>query len=141
MDWLDRIALSGRRYERLRSVITGSTGHHLGEVLQVFRHKTIFELEVRAVGELPRKSQHKLGRPLSLVDAVAEIDGSAGSSFEILATAPSGDYARVRIISHPAGGSVSMLVGERLPEHHLLDDRLMEELHTSHLRWNPRRSS
>ena len=141
MDWQDRLALFGRRYEPRRSGITASAGHHLGEVLLAFRRKTILELEVRAAGEPARRQRHRTGAPISLVDAVAAIHGGAGSFFEILETAPSGDFSRVKIISRPGGGELSMLVGERMPEHHSPDDALLEELHHGTLRWDLRRTT
>lgn len=141
MDWFDKLALLGRRYERRRSVITGSTGLELGEVLLVFRSKTILELDIRAAGEPARSRQHRVGSPISLVDGLAEIHGGSGSSFEVMETAPSGDHSRVKIISRPAGGELSMLVAERLPEHHSAEDDLLNAMHDGTLQVDARRST
>jgi len=128
MDLFDRLALASRRYERRRSAITGKTELLLDEVLRLFREKTILELEVRAPGREPSRSSHQLGRPMSLLDAIAELGGSNGNWYELLETPPSGDYTRVRLTAHPAGGSLHMLVGRRAAEHHPAEDALLDTL-------------
>jgi hypothetical protein len=141
VDWFDRLALHGRRYERRRSAVTGSTGLHLAEVLQIFRRKTILEMDVRATGEAERSRRHRVGSPISLVDGLAEIHGGAGSSFEVLETAPSGDFSRVRIVARPGGSELSMLVAERQPEHHASEDQVLDALHDGSLEMDVRRTN
>jgi hypothetical protein len=67
------------------------------------------------------------------VDGLAEIHGGSGSSFEVMETAPSGDFSRARIISRPSGGELSLLVGERRPEHHAVEDDLLTAMHDGSL--------
>jgi hypothetical protein len=114
---------------------------HLGEVLQVFRRKTILELDVRAAGEPERSRKHQVGSPISLVDGLAEIHGGAGSSFEVMETAPSGDFSRVRIVARPGGGELTMLVAERQPEHHATEDQLLDALHNGSFEVDGRQSN
>jgi hypothetical protein len=128
LDLLDRLALFGRRYTPRRSDISGSTQHSLEEVLRVFHGKTILDIETRPSGEDAKRSLHETGRPVSLLDAIASIDRGMADWYEILQTAPSGDYARARVISRPSGGEISMLVGRRQPEHTSREDPVLDSL-------------
>lgn len=130
MDLLDRLALFGRRYTPRRSAITGSTHLTLEEVMRSFHGKTILDMEAKPNGEASRRARHATGRPVSLLDALATIDGGNAEYYEVLQTSPSGDYARARIISRPSGGELTMLVGRRMPEHHDPEDALLNSLHS-----------
>lgn len=130
MDLLDRLALAGRRFERRRSAVTGSTQLSLEEVLRMFKDKTILELDSSPVGKDGSRAQHETGRPVSIVDGIASIMAPDDSWYEVLETAPSGDHARVRITAMPSGGQLSCLIGRKVPEHTVSEDPLLEELRT-----------
>lgn len=128
MDLFDRLALFSRRYQVRRSAIDGLPTLHLQELLRVFHGKTILEMEVRPYGKEPHRLVHQLRRPVSLIDGIAEVGGDGGTSYEVLETAPSGDYAKVRITTQPGGGQLAMLVGRRTPDHAPSEDALLDEL-------------
>jgi hypothetical protein len=46
-------------------------------------------------------------------------------------TAPSGDFAKVKITARPSGRQLSMLVGRRVPEHAPEEDALLDTLRES----------
>jgi hypothetical protein len=71
---------------------------------------------------------HQRGRPVSLIDGVAEIGGDGGNWYEVLETPPSGDYTKVRITAQPAGGQLALLLGRRTPEHAPAEDALLDTL-------------
>ena len=128
MDLLDRLALFGRRYQPRRSAVSGSTRLTLEEVLRIFHGKTILDIETRPSGEGARRALHEAGRPVSLLDAIAAIDAGRAEWYEVHQTAPTGDYARARIVSRPSGGELTMLVGRRQPEHASADDPVLKSL-------------
>jgi hypothetical protein len=127
VDFFDRLALANRKYETRRSALTGKMELALEEVLRAFHGKTIVEMEVRPHGKEPHSMVHQLGRPVSLIDGIAEIS-SGQTWYQVRETAPSGDYAKVRITALPAGGQVAMLVGRRMPDHAPSEDALLSEL-------------
>ncbi len=128
MDLLDRLALAGRRYERRRSAVTGSTELSLEEVLRMFKDKTVLELDSVPSDRHASRVLHETGRPVSILDGVAAITGPDDRWYEVMQTPPSGDLARLRIAAMPSGGHLSCLIGRRLPEHHVTEDPLLEEL-------------
>jgi hypothetical protein len=128
LDLFDRLALFGRRYTPRRSAISGSTQLSLEEVLRIFHGKTILDIETRPTGEGARRALHETGRPVSLLDAIAAVDGGKAEWYEVLQTAPTGDYARARVVSKPSGGELSMLVGRRMPEHTSVEDPVLKSL-------------
>jgi hypothetical protein len=128
VDLFDRLALANRKYERRRSVMTGKPELLLDEVLRHFHGKTILDLDVRPQGREPSRLSHERGRPISLIDAIAEIGGSNGNWYEVMETPPSGDYMKVRITAQPSGGQLSMLLGRRVPEHSPTEDALLDTL-------------
>jgi hypothetical protein len=128
VDLFDRLALASRKFERRRSAVTGSVQLPLDEVLLAFHGKTILEMDIRPAGRGPARFLHERGRPVSLIDGVAEIGGGNNGWYEVMQTAPSGDYTKVRITAHPGGGLLSMLVGRRTPEHHFAEDALFDTL-------------
>ena len=128
MDLLDRLALASRKYQPRRSPVTGSLQLQLEEVLRVFHGKTILDMEVQPPAKEPSRVSHEQARPVSLIDGIAEIGGGEPGWYEVLQTAPSGDYSKVRIVAHPAGGQLSMVVGRRVPEHLPVEDALLDTL-------------
>jgi hypothetical protein len=125
---LDRLALNGRRFEKRRSAMTGSTELTLAEVLRIFKDKTVLELESLVPGKSPDRVAHATGRPVSIVDGVAAISTGTVRGYEVLQTPPSGDYSRVKIHALPDGGHLSCLIGRRMPEHTTTEDPLLETL-------------
>ena len=128
MDLFDRLALASRKYQPRRSAVSGKIELPLDELLRIFSGKTILEMEIRQQGKAATRYQHARGRPVSLIDGIAEIGGSNSNWYEVMETAPSGDYARVRITAHPAGGRIAMLVGRRTPDHVPAEDALLDHL-------------
>ena len=128
MDILDRLALSGRKYRPRRSAITGRPHLSLDEVLRAFHGKTILDIEVKPYGKEATRLVHQRGRPVSLLDSIAEIGGDGGNQYEVQETAPSGDYTKARITAQPGGGQIAMLLGRRQPEHAPSEDALLDEL-------------
>ena len=128
MDLFDRLALAGRRFERLHSAINGSTQLTLEEVLRVFQNKTLLELDLLPAGKNGSRSVHETGRPVSIIDSIAAITAPDDSWYEVMQTPPSGDHARFRITAMPSGGHLACLVGRRIPAHHVSEDPLLEEL-------------
>jgi hypothetical protein len=130
VDFFDRLALAGRRFERVRSPATGSTQLTLEEVLRVFQNKTLLELETTPAGQDASSALHETGRPISIIDCIAAITATDDRWYEVMQTAPSGDYARFRISAMPSGGHIACLVGRRSPEHHVAEDPILEHLRT-----------
>jgi hypothetical protein len=128
VDLFDRLALFSRHFQVRRSAIDGQPALHLEELLRVFHGKTILEMEVRPYGKEPHRLTHQVGRPVSLIDGIAEVGGDSGTSYEVMETAPSGDHAKVRITTQPGGGQLVMLIGRRTPDHAPSEDALLDEL-------------
>jgi|SRR5688572_30788779 hypothetical protein len=134
MDFLDKLALSGRRYEPRVSPVTGSTQLHLPEVLMMYNGKAIMELTTGSNGKPSKTVRPDPDRKLkvSLLDGLSEIHVPAGGWYEVYETAPSGDLAKVRVVARAPGGAsageLRMLVGRRTLDHYFLEDPILKSL-------------
>ena len=134
MDLLDKLALSGRRYEPRVSPVTGSAQLHLPEVLMMYNGKAIMESTTVANGKPSKTARPDPERKLkvSLLDGLSEIHVPAGGWYEIYETAPSGDLTKVRIVAKGSDGATAgelrMLVGRRTLDHYFLEDPILQSL-------------
>jgi hypothetical protein len=134
MNLMDRLALSGRRYETRVSPETGSSQLQLPQVLLMYNGKAIMELTTVSSGKPSKTIRPDPDRKLkvSLLDGLSEIHAPAGGWYEVHETAPSGDLAKVRIVAKDHGGSsvgeLRMLVGRRTLDHYFLEDPILKSL-------------
>jgi hypothetical protein len=131
---MDRLALSGRRYESRVAADTGSSKLQLPQVLTMYNGKAILELTSVVNGKPSKTVKPDADRKLkvSLLDGLSEIHAPAGGWYEVFETAPSGDLAKVRILAKDGGGStvgeLRMLVGRRTLDHYFLEDPILQSL-------------
>lgn len=134
MELFDRLALTGRRHERRRSVVTGSPRLDLHEVLRVYDHKAILDVAIWLHG---KQAQHLRPDPerklkLSLLDMLSELQPAEGSWYEVFETAPTGDLTKVRIVAHSEEGKLTgelrMLMGRRTMDNYFLEDPVFESI-------------
>jgi hypothetical protein len=134
MDFMDRLALAGRRYESRVSPETGSMRLQLPQVLTMYNGKAIMELTALNTARPSKTVRPDADRKLkvSLLDGLSEIHAPAGGWYEVFETAPSGDLAKVRIVAKDSGGSstgeLRMLVGRRTLDHYFLEDPILRAL-------------
>ncbi|HEX5140792.1 MAG TPA: hypothetical protein VFX19_07595 [Dehalococcoidia bacterium] len=134
MNFLDKLALMGRRYEQRGSPSTGDTKLHLPEVLAMYNGKAILELTAEPLSKDSHTIRPDAERKLkvSLLDGLSEIHAPDGGWYEVFETAPTGDIAKVRIVAmSPQGaqaGELKMLVGRRTLDHYFLEDPLIASL-------------
>lgn len=134
MNRLDRLALAGRRLERVRTSRSGSDRFTLGDVLEHFHRNTILELvpvtEGNAGAALRPDATRKL--KVSLLDGISAIHSHNDDWYEVYRTSPSGDLSRVRIIARSRHGEnvgeLHMLVSERLPLYYFGEDPIFKAL-------------
>lgn len=134
MNLLDKLALSGRRFEPVRVPRNGSTQFTLADALEMFSRNTILELTPITNGKTGETLRPDPVRKLkvSLLDGIAAIHSHNDDYFEVLRTAPSGDLTRVRILAFSRGGEkigeVHMLVSQRMPLYYFGEDPILETL-------------
>lgn len=137
MDILDRLAIMGRRYERRRSLHSGSQELDLSEVLLMYNRKSIFERVTLPHDGEPTTSRQDTTKKLnlSLLDAISEIYVDDGGWYEVFETPPSGDTSKVRIVAYsPEGrphGELRMVVGRRTRDHYFSEDPILDSLRNS----------
>ena len=134
MELLDRLALTGRRHERRRSVITGSPSLDLHEILREYDHKAILDAAIWLNG---KRAKHLTPDPerklkLSLLDMLSELQPAEGSWYEVFETAPTGDVTKVRIAVYTRAGKLNgelrMLMGRRTMDNYFLEDPVFESI-------------
>jgi hypothetical protein len=134
MNLLDKLALSGRRYERAKVPRNQSTQFTLADALEFFSRNTILELTPVVNGKQEATLQPDPVRKLkvSLLDGISAIHSHNDDWFEVLRTAPSGDLTRVRIIANSRKGDkigeLHMLVSQRMPLYYFGEDPIFEAL-------------
>ena len=132
MDILDRLALWGRKYEQQRSAESGESHFSLAELLLRYNRNAILELTTVANGGSTTTFRPDPVRKLkvSLLDE-GNASLGAGDSFEIYETAPSGDFARARIVSlvkQKPQGEVRLLIAQRNPDLYFKEDPIFSVL-------------
>ena len=134
MNLLDKLALSGRRYEQARVPRNNSTQFTLADVLQMFNFNTILELTPVVNGKTQATMQPDAVRKLkvSLLDGISAIHSHEEDWYEVYRTAPSGDLARVRVVAHKRAGEtvgeLQMLVSQRMPQYYFGEDPIIEAI-------------
>ena len=134
MDFMDKLALSNRRYESRVALDTGSSKLQLPQVLMMYNGKAILELTTVMEGKPSKTVKPDAQRKLkvSLLDGLSEIHAPEGGWYEVLETAPSGELSKVRILAKSAGGAtvgeVRMMVGRRTLDHYFLEDPILKSL-------------
>ncbi len=135
IDFVDKLAFFGRRYERQVSRRSGNTRFGLSDVLELFDRNTILELTPVVGGEpmetVVPDAERKI--KVSLLDkGISAIHSDAGDWFEVLRTAPSGDLTKVRIVAYSANnkraGEITMLVSQRMPAFYFAEDPILQHL-------------
>jgi hypothetical protein len=134
MDILDRMALWGRKYEQQKSLRTGDTRFDLGELLLRYNRNAILELTpiTQSGPGLTARPDPVRKLKISLLDeGIASLGAEAGEWFEVYETAPSADFARVRIVglvqNRPAG-EIRMLIAQRNPDLYFKEDPIFGTL-------------
>ena len=134
MDFMDKLALAGRRYESRLAPDTGNTQLQLPQVLTMYNGKAILELTSSVAAGPSKTVRPDADRKLkvSLLDGLSEIHAPSGGWYEVFETAPSGDLAKVRIVAKDGrGGTVGelrMLVGRRTLDHYFAEDPILQSL-------------
>ena len=135
MDLLDKVALSGRRYEQQTVPSTGSTRFTLADLLEAFGRQSILELAPVVNGKPGATLRPDPVRKLkvSLLDeGISAIHSGGGDWYEVFRTAPSGDLSKVRIVAHAADGAktgeLRMLMGQRSFAHYFREDPILDKI-------------
>jgi hypothetical protein len=134
MDLLDRLALAGRRYERRRSLVSGSPRLNLSEVLRMYDHKAILDAAVLDPGKQARqmKPDPEKKLKLSLLDLISELQQVGDSYYEVFETAPTGDLSKVRIVAWSGEGEgkgeLRILMGRRTLDNYFAEDPVFESV-------------
>jgi hypothetical protein len=134
MDLFDKLALSMRRYETLRTARANTPRFELRDLVELYSKQSILELNASADGKkwsrLTPDAERKL--KVSLLDSVSELGLPADAWFTVSQTAPSGDYARARIQAHGRGseslGQIEMLLGRRNYSFYYTEDPLLSHI-------------
>jgi hypothetical protein len=132
MDILDRMALWGRKYELQRSAESGEPHFTLAELLLRYNRNAILELTpvVDGVAVTTFRPDPVRKLKVSLLDE-GNASLGAGEAFEIYETAPSGDFARARIVSlvkQKPYGEVRLLIAQRNPDLYFKEDPIFHVL-------------
>ena len=135
IDFVDKLAFLGRRYERQISRRSGNSRFSLSDVLEMFDRNTILEL-TPVVGGKPLETvlpdaERKI--KVSLLDkGISAIHSHAEDWFEVSRTAPSGDLTKVRIVAYSPdnkrAGEIEMLVSQRMPAFYFADDPILAQI-------------
>jgi hypothetical protein len=134
MNLLDKLALTGRRFEIVRVPRNQSTEFTLGDTLEFFNRNTILELTPIVNGKAQPTLRPDAVRKLkvSLLDGISAIHSHNEDWFEVFRTAPSGDLTRVRIVAHSRQGEkigeLQMLVSQRMPIYYFGEDPIFDAI-------------
>jgi hypothetical protein len=135
VDFFDRLALWGRKYERRLNPRTGERRFQLSDLLELFRTNTILELTPFAGGREMATATPDPVRKLKvslLDDGLAQIAPSNHLWYEVYVTAPSGDLARAKVQAFSAEGEhrgeIQMLIAQRMPELYFSEDPILRVL-------------
>ena len=135
MELLDRVALSGRKYERVRVPGTGSARFSIGDLFQMFGRSAILELTHSAPGRPPATVKPDPVRKIKvslLDDGLSPIHSTDSDYYEVYRTAPSGDLSKVRITAYSRAGTpvgeLRMTLGRRTFDHYFKDDPILDTI-------------
>jgi hypothetical protein len=134
MNLLDKLALSGRRYEQTRVPRNGSTQFTLADVLEMFNFNTILELTPVVNGKTQQTMRPDAVRKLkvSLLDGISAIHSHDDDWYEVHRTAPSGDLAHAKVVAFTRQGEkvgeLQMLVSQRMPLYYFGEDPIFEAI-------------
>lgn len=135
LSFIDKLALSARKYERQLVARSGSERFSLGDLLETFDRQAILELTPVVDGKPGQtlRPDPVNKRKVSLLDdGVSALRENGAGWYEVFRTAPSGDLSRVRIVAYGGDGrprgELRMLVGQRRVEHYFKDDPILERL-------------
>src|SRR5678815_1341487 len=119
MDVFDKLALSMRRYEPMRTMRSKDSRFELMDLMEMYSKQSILELDTSADGKKWSQRRPDADRKLkvSLLDSLSELRLPADAWFNVGQTAPSGDYSKARIEARGRGrealGQIQMLIGRR----------------------------
>jgi hypothetical protein len=144
LDWMDLVALWGRRYERQSVPGSNRTTFTLAEVLEAFDRVAVLELTC-IVGSRPgvtvRPDPIKKVTVSLLDDGISPLHSSPEDRYEVFRTAPTGDAARARIVARTAQGArlgeIRLLTGRKIPDHYFRKDLLLDAM-ARHFSTRPR---
>jgi hypothetical protein len=128
MDFFDKAALWGRKYQRQLSAETGEALFSLSELLLRYDRNAILELSPIVDGQTVATYKPDAVRKLkvSLLDeGISSLGDKAGEWYEVYETAPSGDFARARIVSlikYTPAAEIRLLIAQRNPDLYFKED-------------------
>jgi hypothetical protein len=132
VDFFDKLAFLGRKYEPVTAPGTGSRRFTMGDVLMMFNQSAILELTpYTPSGPLPtvRPDAVRKLKVSLLDDGLSAIHSTPSDFYEVFRTAPSGDISKVRIVAYNANGNrlgeMRMDVGRRTYEHYFEEDPII----------------
>jgi hypothetical protein len=135
MELLDRLALTGRRYERVHVPGSGSTRFSMGDLFLMFGRSAILQLTHSAPGRAAATVKPDSVRKIKvslLDDGLSAIHSTDSDYYEVYRTAPSGDLSKVRIVAYSRDGSqvgdLRMTLGRRSFEHYFKDDPILDAI-------------
>lgn len=134
MNFFDKLALTGRRYEKERLPRTNGYSYTLADLLERFSRNTILELTPIVKGDTRATMRPDQVRKLkvSLLDGISAIHSHNDDWYEVYRTAPQGDLTRVRIVAYSRKnekiGEVRMMVSERMPIYYFGEDPIFETI-------------
>ena len=139
----DKLALSMRRYEPMRTQRSHSDRFELMDLMEMYSKQSILELNTSADGKKWSRLTPDADRKfkVSLLDSISELSLPADAWFSVGQTAPSGDYSKARIEAHGRGnealGQIEMLIGRRNYAYYFTEDPVLSEI-DSHTARQPR---
>jgi len=137
MDIFDKLALSMRRFEPMRTLRGKSARFELMDLMEMYSKQSILELDTSADGKKWSQRRPDAERKLkvSLLDSLSELRLPADAWFTVGQTAPSGDFSKARIEArgrgHESLGQIEMLIGRRNYAYYFTDDPVIGEIHSN----------
>ena len=134
MDVFDKLALSMRRFEPMRTLRGHEARFELMDLMEMYSKQSILELDTSADGKKWSRRKPDADRKLkvSLLDSLSELRLPADAWFNVGQTAPSGDYSKARIEArgrgHEALGQIEMLIGRRNYAYYFTNDPVLSEI-------------
>ena len=137
MDLFDKLALSMRRYEPVRTQRTHTDRFDLMDLMEMYSKQSILELNASADGKKWSRVTPDADRKfkVSLLDSISELGLPADAWFSVGQTAPTGDYSRVHVDAHGRGnehlGQIDMLLGRRNYAYYYTEDPVLGQINTT----------
>ena len=134
MDVFDKLALSMRRFEPMRTLRGKEARFELMDLMEMYSKQSILELDTSVDGKKWSQRRPDADRKLkvSLLDSLSELRLPADAWFHVGQTAPSGDYSKARIEArgrgHEALGQIEMLIGRRNYAYYFTDDPVLGQI-------------